>query len=234
MAGIVGNISSSAKAGLTNTFWTPVTIASGVSYWDAAVSTLSVSGGLCAQINDLIGTNHLVQATTGQKPTSGADTINSLNALGFDAADDNLAKALTLVQPLTVWAVLKLKAIGTRRDVISGNGGGAIATKLAALPDNWCMFAGNTADSSIATDTSVHLVIYRYNGTSSTVQVDATTSGLLNPSTAGITSPFSLGPQGSGFGADMSLGAAGFTSNIVSTTEATKLRTWAQRIWGTP
>lgn len=69
--------------------FTPARIPDLTSWLDAAdTDTITQSGGLVSQIDDKSGNgNHAVQSTTAQQPTTGATTVNGLNVLDSDGAD---------------------------------------------------------------------------------------------------------------------------------------------------
>jgi hypothetical protein len=60
-----------------------------IGWWDASdAASITSSGGAVSQWNDKSGNGfHVVQATAGNKPTTGTRTINSLNVLDFDGGD---------------------------------------------------------------------------------------------------------------------------------------------------
>ena len=66
---------------------------SGLLLWvdPSDLTTITESGGLVSQLDDKSGNaNHMEQATGSMQPDTGTVTINGLNALAFDGADDRL------------------------------------------------------------------------------------------------------------------------------------------------
>lgn len=72
--------------------FTPADLPNLVHWWHAVNSTKTGSPGNIAQINDLVGSLHLAQATGTQQPDDNGRTVNSKVALDFDG-DDTLTVA---------------------------------------------------------------------------------------------------------------------------------------------
>lgn len=70
--------------------FTPADLPNLVHYWHAVNSSKTGSPGAISQLNDLIGTDHLLQATGANQPTDNTRTINGKVALDFDGSNDNL------------------------------------------------------------------------------------------------------------------------------------------------
>jgi len=72
--------------------WTPAEITT-AAWFDAADSgTITESGGAVSQWDDKSGNDkHATQGVGSEQPTTGANTINGLNALTFDGVNDTLA-----------------------------------------------------------------------------------------------------------------------------------------------
>lgn len=92
--------------------FTPASIASCVHWWDAELSAKTGSPGDISQINDLIGTDHLVQATGSDQPDDNTRTINGLTAFDFDG-DDQLAvtSALDITTAFHVFIVAQFDVL---------------------------------------------------------------------------------------------------------------------------
>lgn len=56
-------------------------------WWDASDTGTITGSPAVSQIDDKIGTQHLVQGTGSEKPNTGTRTHNSLNVLDFDGSD---------------------------------------------------------------------------------------------------------------------------------------------------
>jgi hypothetical protein len=70
--------------------WTPASLTGLIHWWHAVDSTKTGSPGSISQIDDLIGSVDLVQATGGAQPTDNTATINGKVSLDFDGSDDGL------------------------------------------------------------------------------------------------------------------------------------------------
>lgn len=127
--------------------WTPVVLASSVlkAWYDASdAASITASSGAVSQWNDKSGNaNHITQATGTSKPTTGTQTINSLNVLDFDGGDF-LSKTSGTSLPdnspgFTIIAVVKY-------DSLSAAGWIAFPTNAAASDFSWS-FGRNGANS---------------------------------------------------------------------------------------
>jgi hypothetical protein len=199
---------------------------------DAA--SIIASLNLASQISDKSGNaKHLTQATGSLQPLTNTATINGLNALRLDNADDTmLSAAVTIAQPLTIVTVLRLASAGSRHDIIHGGPSNPGLFAQLGTP-NWDLFAGGVATSGIATDTSVHFIVAQYNGAASFVQVDGTQSAALNPGTNAI-SLIGFGPNGSGFGANVDQGETLWYPSGLIAPDIASLRSYYQSKWATP
>jgi hypothetical protein len=111
----------------------------GCHFWIDPSDTTSIteSGGLVSQINDLSGNSrHLTQGTGSLQPTTGTRTINSLNVLDFIPNDSlvagsNWTSALTAA---TVFIVADSDDAGGNHPLWTIGGGN----------DSWYMFGGQT------------------------------------------------------------------------------------------
>jgi hypothetical protein len=73
--------------------FTPLDLPGLVHYWHAVDSPKTGHPGAISQINDLVGSLHLVQAAGAAQPTSNTRTINGKIALDFDGTDDAMRVA---------------------------------------------------------------------------------------------------------------------------------------------
>lgn len=99
--------------------WTPADINT-ESWFDASdISTITESSGLVSQIDDKSGNNrHMVQATAENQPTTGVRTLNGLNVLDFDAANDKL---LATAYPLPASGDLMMIGVFQPEDVVDNS-----------------------------------------------------------------------------------------------------------------
>lgn len=68
--------------------WTPASLANLVGWWDASdTGSISDTGGLVDQINDLSGNGYHLTSSGVNRPTTGTRTKNSLNVLDHDGND---------------------------------------------------------------------------------------------------------------------------------------------------
>lgn len=80
--------------------WTPAFL-SATAWFDASnAASISHTSGAVSQWNDLSGSNnHLVQATSTARPTTGTVSINGRNAIDFDGTSDVMAMASNPFSP---------------------------------------------------------------------------------------------------------------------------------------
>jgi hypothetical protein len=100
--------------------WTPAELSSSIlkAWYDFSdTATITESAGAVSQVNDKSGNaNHITQATAGAKPTTGTQTLNSLNVLVFDGGDDlnkTTGTSLPSANPGAMLFVLRLYTSGT-------------------------------------------------------------------------------------------------------------------------
>lgn len=73
--------------------WSPLALDSSIAWYDASdLTTITHADGAVSELADKIGTNPMVQATSGKQPMSGiaGNQINGLNSIAFDGIDDVL------------------------------------------------------------------------------------------------------------------------------------------------
>jgi hypothetical protein len=95
--------------------WTPISpdsIATLAAWYDASdTGTITSSGGAVSQWNDKSGNGwHLSQSTEGDKPTTGANTVNGLNVLDFGGTKHLLNSSYNENTRCTMFAVIKVVA----------------------------------------------------------------------------------------------------------------------------
>jgi len=194
--------------------FTPASI-SGLALWlDAAdTATITQAANLVSQWNDKSGNNyHFTQGTGSNQPLTNTTTLNSLNALLFDGAGDNLVRTNTdlssaLQNDCTIFVVCKLNSLvrGTmfRKDGaefnIQYNTG---VTQLNTSHNTAFQFS----NLSITGDLNTHIAAMRVNGTvingiyDGTVapngMASATTTGQINIGTDRFAGLAFNGPMG--------------------------------------
>lgn len=185
-------------------------------------------------------TRHAVQATGSKQPIfrSSVASLNNRAGVDFDGTDDwltvtysNLSQPSTRVLVARQDVVVQDKHIfstpsgSTRNDVVASQGAGK----------TWSFYAGNTEVGATAADTSVHIVIVTFNGTSSQGQIDGTTwgSGLTNPNVSGgIQLGSTLDSTGSCCNCHIAFAA--LYSGALTSGDKSSIRAWAQSYYGTP
>lgn len=160
-----------------------------VAWYDASdTATITSSGGAVSQWDDKSGNgHHVVQATEANKPSTAAETINSLNVLTF-GTDDWLA-ATTLNQPgvgssSTWFFVLETTAATTERVLVGPNtdGTGLLFINLNPTTLVSKMVKFNVADYPLSTNavtaqTPVVLTHQLVSGTSYAYRLDGVDNG---------------------------------------------------------
>ena len=156
----------------------------------------TIATGVSAWADQSGNGNNLVQATGSLQPALTSNAINGLPALTFDGADDTMTVAFALVQPATVFFVMRpITLVGTRTYVDGGAVADTMAVAQAQLtPNRLRMTAGSvlTGATGIAAG-SPGLVTAIFNGAS---------SSLNSTDDAGIT-----GNAGAGAGAGLTVGS---------------------------
>jgi len=164
-------------------------------------STITESGGAVSQWDDLSGNGYdVVQATAAKQPRSGTRTINGLNVLDFDGADQLLVDSgVTLTQPNTLIAVMKFDTVGIFDYPLDGANGTDRHILGALSPaTNWAMYTNTGLIGSVAISTTTQqLLVGVFNTTSSVLRVDGVQAASGN---AGSTDyrPISVGSGASG------------------------------------
>lgn len=164
-----------------------------------AGSTLAVNGtDTVQQLNDKSGnTKNMSQATSAKRPSFA--TANGKPCLTFDGTQTflSLTSAPSISQPCT----LALAAIFTNGAAAVGNlfdSAGGRSAFGAMSSTNYRIFNGSTVSYGTR-DSSAHACIVSFNGSSSTIQIDSTVSGSLNPgANGGPTTTFYIGSDNAG------------------------------------
>lgn len=129
-----------AGAGAGGPTFDPTTVAGCVGWFDPTdAATITASGGAVSQWADKSGNSwHVTQPTAGNRPTTGADTINGLNAIKFVGSS-----AQSLFTPsahqyagsgvgnLTTFAVVKPAGVSGTQMIVDYDDEGAFSTRIA-------------------------------------------------------------------------------------------------------
>jgi hypothetical protein len=137
------------------------------------------SGDPVSEWRDLSGNNrHLTQSTAAEQPTLQTAT---LRRLVFSGEHLDYVPGVALMQPITVFAVVKLDALATQQAILDATSG-ALALFFDVGIGTFRLFSGgaSTIDAGTA-DTARHVLRAVYNGAASEAQIDnnATVTGSL-------------------------------------------------------
>jgi hypothetical protein len=157
-------------------------------WWESDQGTTIVTG--VSQWNDLSGNNnHLLQATGTKQPALVAAQINGLPVVSFDGVDDDMVAAFALVQPETVFVVFR-QPTWTNFDMVYD--GAAVTNNMslqqATASPGLAIRAGVATvalNNNLAVGATFGLVTAKYNGASSSLQVNSTAVTTGNPGANG-------------------------------------------------
>lgn len=206
-------------------------------HWIDASDTSSItsSGGAVSQWNDKSGNGkHLTQGTGSLQPTTGANTINGLNVITYDATRYVGATSVTMGTTLSIFLVVK---------VDSGNGSNAQFINyygsnpcLYLSSGNWAAYgqssgitSGTTADTTVA-----HVLSAEFNGASSTLRLDGSqiaTGTLDNMGGSGVGTLDVTGHSGQG--AICKIGEL-LIYPLLSSTNRNAVEAYLRSKWNTP
>lgn len=218
--------------------WTPASV-SPIAWYDASETPVE-SGGFVSQINDLSGNgNHAVQASGGNQPTWGTDTVNGLDVLTMG---NNKLLTATLgasqSQPFTLYLVVQLTNF-RNYGMLFGN---AVQSTAAAgiitrnTPAYGFRADGSTAFSSTASVSTgvTYAIVARFNTTSSSIIVDGTTDSGVDIGTNILDTRLDIGSTNGGQNDSMDgYWCEGFAENGVgSGANATSFVSYASAKWG--
>ena len=104
---------SSVATETTDAGWTPASLTALAHWWSAqAPANYTESGGVISQMNDLVGSAHMTQATAGLRPALVASSVNGHPVAQF-ATDDILATGAAAISDtgsFTVWGIIRQDA----------------------------------------------------------------------------------------------------------------------------
>ena len=194
---------TAAGATFTSGAWTPASLP-GIAAWydgaDTASITATGSPLRVSQWNDKSGNvRHLVQATSSFQPASENLALLGHNVVNFDNGVKQLAAAMSLTQPVTIYAVLSPQVIAgsSPRWIDAGGAGSRIIVYSSG--GVWTVNAGTATATGLASATTPQQQFIVFNGASSAFYDNGTQyGGTLNPGTAAVPTSFRLGDGDSG------------------------------------
>lgn len=200
---------------LTGSVIDPLTLSPAFWYDPSDGATVTIATGI-SQLNDKSGnTRHATQGTSGDQPALTTGGINSLNTIHGGATYLTIP-LFTLAQPVAIAAVMKYADTDTtNRRIIAHNG--TSGPSMGTNTGQWLMFAGTNLASTGNDDSTAHVMVGVFNGSSSSLYIDGVSVG----STAAVGS--------NGFGT---------TAHTINN-NAAKLLPWAGEIgsliaWASP
>jgi hypothetical protein len=200
-----------------------------IAWYDPSdLTSLTVAGGLCSQMNDKSGNGRHQTAAGANRPTSGVDTINGRNVLLFASNLMTCSVAVTQALPVTLFAVVRLNVAGGGNTQIYSNLGNT--PTLYQSTGDWAMYAGSNVVSATACDTNAHVLDGVFNGASSILVLDRTQIASGNPGAQfynGVA--FSLGTSWPG-----DIGELLMYASALSTTDRQNAENYLRTKWGTP
>lgn len=170
-------------------------------YYDARVgSSITHASNVVSQWNDLRGSNHLTQATAGQRPLwNGSDGV--FFAWSTASGNDDRMTGLEpgpYSLPITFYMVLSANGVAAGNGILRAATPATTILSHDAGSSRIQATLGTTGNASYTTNTQVCVVVI-YNGTSSTVRINGGTPATFGNSTSSITD-LTLGYIGSGTG----------------------------------
>jgi hypothetical protein len=226
---------------LVGASFSPLSI-SGLQFWvDASnAATITEAAGLVSQWDDLSGNGrHLTQATGANQFTTGAGTINGLNALQTDGNDWMDTAAFSLSQPFTAFAVFTAEADSTAQthwigDKTQTNRRFLSFSNLNLINPSF----GTTLTGATTMGTGeIHQVTLQVNDASSVLRLNGAVdaSGALNTNT--LANGMRVGANQAG-GTLPTVGTLFaellLYDSVVSGTDLTNVENYLKNKWGTP
>jgi len=208
--------------------WTPASLPGLLTWYDASnAGSITQSGGLVSQLNDLSGHGyHATQPTGANQPTTGSVTLNGNNTLtfAFNSAIYLTTSVPDTAQPFTAYAVI---SGASGESTLLQFGGG----QLHVGGTTW-FYLGSAISGSAPGAVAQNLRAIA-NGASSSVVINGTTYASGDVSTGSTGSPLLLGKSGSyGFGGN--LAELVIQAAVGSAGDLTSWSTYATAKWGTP
>jgi hypothetical protein len=206
----------------------------------SALATTCASGCNVKTLYDQSGGNNcsgacdITEATNSSRPTFTQNCIGSLPCLTFAAASLNALKSANSLssqsQPYTISGVLERTASFTTQMSVYGD---ASCNQIffTSTANTVGMFAQSSVVSATATDSANHAGQFVFNGASSSIDVDGTTTSSLNPGTSAIGGAQLWMGAGCG-GTTGNIYEAGLWSGAFSSGQQTSMNTNQHSYWG--
>jgi hypothetical protein len=175
--------------------WTPAALPSLVAWWDASnAGSITASAGLVSQWNDLSGAANHLTASGARRPTTGVDTVNSLNAMKFSGAQ-SMASALSSmgVSAERSWlAVIKMPSLTGSQTVVGASSAGGTAWNCSGGLQNlnaMDVAAIGASSTNVGSGAAVQIGVLRHNTTTWAFRLNgvADGSGTSGANTFGFT-----------------------------------------------
>lgn len=216
--------------------FSPLSIPWATAFWASGPDFLALGasdGSTLQTWPDEVASLDATNAASIRWPTYRASVaaLNNRPALEF-ITDDTLATAsfTSLGQPNTVAVIAKAASTSGSPDIVDGSA--SARHQIGVRSGSWEAFAGSVLSGGTA-DTSGHLFIATYNGGSSSLQVDGSTSS----GAAGAQAIDRIALGGDIAGTEFFNGHIGFYGLIhraLTTQEKADMRAFAQSFYGTP
>lgn len=202
---------------------------SGLAAWYRG-DTITTSGGAVTQWDDKSGNGkHLVQATSGKRPTLTASGIGNQPSVVFDGSDDTLECASMTVASGSPFTVLFVGNSATQANRVFLDSFNAVGARLAIYCQTSSQISlyGSAGFGVNGTDmSSSHVVAAVINGASSKLSVDGAAPTTGDVGTAGLASGLRVGidqDQTAGRSVSGQIAEIVLYSRALTTTEVTQV-----------
>lgn len=206
-----------------------------VAWYDPSnLSTITQSGGLVTQLDDLTGNAHHLYVPFGStsfSPSTGVYAIGGLNALLFGQTKKLRTDAFSAAQPITMFAVIQcLFVTGTQQFIF----GADTSMRTTQTTNRWAMEGSTNVASTVAVDFYRHVIALIANGASSILELDGVQIAAGNPGTAGVGGNGIIMSEGEpGIGFNGIIGEAMMFSSALSDPDRLATFTYLRAKWGT-
>lgn len=158
--------------------------------WIALHGTASVT-----KLYDQTGSgNHITNVTLAQMPTINVSALASLPGLVFSSAAGSrlLSANITQAQSISL-SVVAMKTATTSAGFFGSSAGGFVGIIGGVAADTWSASAGTVLASSTANDSTFHAAQALFNGASSSISVDGSSTSGNAGSGAFSANPIAMG-----------------------------------------
>lgn len=222
-------LNNSSKISANTPLWSPAKLTN-LKAWYKSDKGISIATGVNQWFDQSGNNNHLNQVTLGRQPTVISSEINGYPGLIFDGVDDYLQTSFTLVQPETVFIIVKMLSWTLNDQIIDGaagdsmllqeSGGGTDPIRLYGGA-----FLGPSLDLPVG---NLGLITAIYNGASSLLQINNATIFSGNGGTASA-SGFTIGAgAGGSFNAHIVIAEAIVLSGAATNNEINLMKAYAK------